>query len=125
MMASILCIVSLSSSTLSGNLPAPLLEEHDKPSSSNALEVVPSAEDLVVLRKLADPYTAFFLGGEVGEILLKCSALEEALSLDLKELDLNKFVVLRQLAEVGESLKTLLVTAFLDEPARRERQPPN
>lgn len=97
---------------------APLLEKHDQPSGSDALEVIPGAYDVVVLRKLARPYAVVFLGTKTRELSLESASLEETFGFDLQILDSNELVIDWKLPKPDECAKGFIITPLFNQPSR-------
>lgn len=102
-----------------------LLEEHDEPRRRDTLGIVPRPHNIIVLSQLPRPHALLFLGGERGERLGKVPLLKQALGLDLPVLDLDELALGGEVAQVRQRGDGLVVAVLLDEPARREGQPPD
>jgi hypothetical protein len=104
---------------------AELLEEHDKRSDGNTLKGILCPENLRILPQLLQPAVRLPLVGELGEILPEDAFLKDTLSLDLKQLDLNKLVVGIGATQACEGLDRVVHAALLDEPARGVGEEPD
>ena len=95
---------------------SPLLEEHGKCGNSDALEHAPGGEQTTDSNKLEleDGHSAHVL--EMREVLCKRLLLEQTLGADLGVLELDEFVVGRQVSEAGENTTGFVLAVVVDEP---------
>lgn len=101
----------------------PLLEEHGHSSDSNSLKHSLGLEQGSNSHELQFEGIPGGLRLQVWEVLGDAALLEEGLRLDLEELELDKFVIGREVAEVGEDGPGLLLAAVMEEPSRGEGHP--
>jgi hypothetical protein len=84
------------------------------------VEVVPSAYDLIVLRKLAGPHALLLSSREIGEMNGEVALFKQGFGLDFFEFDLDELMVDGEVSEVRDGLQGFFVAAFLYEPAGGE-----
>jgi hypothetical protein len=101
----------------------PLLEEHGHGGDSNSLEHSLRLEQGSNSHELQLESVPSGLCLQVWEVLGDAALLEEGLGLDLEELELDEFVIGREVAEVGEDGPGLLLAAVVEEPAGGEGHP--
>lgn len=100
-----------------------LLEEHGHGSNNDTLEhglglEKRSDRNPLQLKRVPDSLLL-----QVREVLCETALLKQRLRLDLKELELNQFVVLRKIAEVSEDGASLLLATVVEEPSGGEGHP--
>lgn len=98
----------------------PLLEEHGNTSNHRPLDHAPALEQGLDGDELELESVPGGLLAKLGEVLGDSPLLEERLSLDLKELELDELVVLGESSQTGEVGSSFRLAAVVDEPTGRE-----